>query len=112
MLPCPVIAPTTPSQSPSIPPRQIPNSPEITSLRIPHAQPPQNHILTQNPQGEGPQLHLFCLPTRLCYRFPLMNSRIGVLLSGRGSNFVALADSVDAGRIPNAENALVLRNRE
>jgi phosphoribosylglycinamide formyltransferase 1 len=41
-----------------------------------------------------------------------MISRIGVLLSGRGSNFVALADSVDAGRIPNAEIAIVLSNRE
>ena len=41
-----------------------------------------------------------------------MNSRIGVLLSGRGSNFVALADSIAASRIPNAEIALVLSNRE
>jgi phosphoribosylglycinamide formyltransferase-1 len=41
-----------------------------------------------------------------------MKSRIGVLLSGRGSNFVALADSIAAGRIPNAEIALVLSNRE
>jgi len=41
-----------------------------------------------------------------------MISRIGVLLSGRGSNFVALADSVDAGRIPTAEIAIVLSNRE
>jgi phosphoribosylglycinamide formyltransferase-1 len=41
-----------------------------------------------------------------------MKSRIGVLLSGRGSNFVALADSIDAARIPNAEIALVLSNRE
>jgi phosphoribosylglycinamide formyltransferase-1 len=38
--------------------------------------------------------------------------RIGVLLSGRGSNFAALADSVAAGRIPEAEIALVLSNRE
>jgi phosphoribosylglycinamide formyltransferase-1 len=38
--------------------------------------------------------------------------RIGVLLSGRGSNFEALADSVDAGRIPNAEIAIVISNRE
>jgi phosphoribosylglycinamide formyltransferase-1 len=38
--------------------------------------------------------------------------RIGVLLSGRGSNFEALADSVVAGRIPNAEIAMVLSNRE
>lgn len=41
-----------------------------------------------------------------------MKKRIGVLLSGRGSNFEALADSVSAGRIPNAEIALVLSNRE
>jgi phosphoribosylglycinamide formyltransferase 1 len=38
--------------------------------------------------------------------------RIGVLLSGRGSNFEALAESISAGRIPNAEIALVLSNRE
>ena len=41
-----------------------------------------------------------------------MTKRIGVLLSGRGSNFVALADSVEAGRIPNAEIAIVISNRE
>jgi len=41
-----------------------------------------------------------------------MTKRIGVLLSGRGSNFEALADSVVSGRIPNAEIALVLSNRE
>jgi len=36
--------------------------------------------------------------------------RIGVLLSGRGSNFLAIADSVRAGRIA-AEIALVISNR-
>src|SRR5712672_533700 len=41
-----------------------------------------------------------------------MTKRIGVLLSGRGSNFEALADSVVSRRIPNAEIALVLSNRE
>jgi len=41
-----------------------------------------------------------------------MKKRIGVLLSGRGSNFVALAESVSAGRIPNAEIAIVVSNRE
>ena len=41
-----------------------------------------------------------------------MAKRIGVLLSGRGSNFEALADSVAAGRIPNAEIAVVISNRE
>ncbi len=39
-----------------------------------------------------------------------MNKRIGILLSGRGSNFEALADSVSAGRIPNAEIAIVISN--
>jgi phosphoribosylglycinamide formyltransferase 1 len=41
-----------------------------------------------------------------------MSNRIGVLLSGRGSNFLALADSIAAGRIPGAEIALVISNRE
>ena len=41
-----------------------------------------------------------------------MKKRIGVLLSGRGSNFEALAESVAAGRIPKAEIAIVISNRE
>lgn len=41
-----------------------------------------------------------------------MKKRIGVLLSGRGSNFDALAASVAAGRIPNAEISIVVSNRE
>ncbi len=41
-----------------------------------------------------------------------MSHRIGVLLSGRGSNFEALADSIAAGRIPGAEIVLVVSNRE
>jgi phosphoribosylglycinamide formyltransferase-1 len=41
-----------------------------------------------------------------------MAKRIGVLLSGRGSNFEALADSVAAGRIPGAEIAVVVSNRD
>jgi phosphoribosylglycinamide formyltransferase-1 len=41
-----------------------------------------------------------------------MVKRIGVLLSGRGSNFEALADSVGAGRLPGAEIAVVVSNRE
>src|SRR5258707_15849496 len=41
-----------------------------------------------------------------------MGKRIGVLLSGRGSNFEALADSVAAGNIPGAEIAVVVCNRE
>jgi phosphoribosylglycinamide formyltransferase 1 len=41
-----------------------------------------------------------------------MKKRIGVLFSGRGSNFEALADSVATGRIPNAEIAIAVSNRE
>jgi phosphoribosylglycinamide formyltransferase-1 len=41
-----------------------------------------------------------------------MKKRIGVLLSGRGSNFEALAESTVSGRIPNAEIAMVISNRE
>ena len=41
-----------------------------------------------------------------------MSRRIGVLISGRGSNLEALAESCASGRIPGAEIALVLSNRE
>lgn len=34
--------------------------------------------------------------------------RIAILLSGRGSNFEAIADAVEAGRIPNAEIVAVV----
>jgi len=36
---------------------------------------------------------------------------LGILLSGRGSNFVAIADSVDAGRIADARIAVVISNK-
>lgn len=36
---------------------------------------------------------------------------IGILLSGRGSNFVAIANSIDAGRIPEARIAVVISNK-
>jgi phosphoribosylglycinamide formyltransferase 1 len=41
-----------------------------------------------------------------------MKKHIGVLLSGRGSNFEALAASVEAGRIPNADISMVISNRD
>jgi phosphoribosylglycinamide formyltransferase-1 len=41
-----------------------------------------------------------------------MKKQIGVLLSGRGSNFAALADSLTAGRIPGAEMSIVIANRQ
>jgi phosphoribosylglycinamide formyltransferase 1 len=36
---------------------------------------------------------------------------LGILLSGRGSNFVAIADSIDAGRIPDACISIVISNK-
>jgi phosphoribosylglycinamide formyltransferase-1 len=36
---------------------------------------------------------------------------LGILLSGRGSNFVAIADSIAAKRIPDARIAVVISNR-
>jgi phosphoribosylglycinamide formyltransferase 1 len=36
---------------------------------------------------------------------------LGILLSGRGSNFVAIADSIDAGRIPDARIGIVISNK-
>lgn len=36
---------------------------------------------------------------------------LGILLSGRGSNFIAIADSIAAGRIPDARIAGVISNR-
>ncbi len=41
-----------------------------------------------------------------------MKKRIAILLSGRGSNFEALTDSVSNGRIPNAEISVVISHRE
>ncbi len=41
-----------------------------------------------------------------------MKKRLGVLLSGRGSNFEALRESIASGRIPNAEIAIVISNRD
>jgi phosphoribosylglycinamide formyltransferase-1 len=36
---------------------------------------------------------------------------LGILLSGRGSNFVAIADSIDAGRIADARITVVISNQ-
>jgi len=38
-------------------------------------------------------------------------ARIGILISGRGSNMVALADAVSTGRIPNAQIAVVISDQ-
>src|SRR5579862_9698340 len=44
----------------------------------------------------------------------MMSGRLGILISGRGSNFVAIADSIAAGRLRReiaAEIAVVISNR-
>jgi phosphoribosylglycinamide formyltransferase-1 len=38
-------------------------------------------------------------------------ARIGILISGRGSNMTALADAADAGRVPQAEVVLVISDQ-
>jgi phosphoribosylglycinamide formyltransferase 1 len=38
-------------------------------------------------------------------------ARIGILISGRGSNMIALADAVRAGRVPNAQVAVVISDQ-
>src|SRR6185369_14325840 len=37
--------------------------------------------------------------------------KLGILLSGRGSNFLAIADNIAAGNLPGAEIAVVISNR-
>ena len=37
--------------------------------------------------------------------------KLGILISGRGSNFIAIADSIAAKRIPDAQIAIVISNR-
>ena len=37
--------------------------------------------------------------------------RLGILISGRGSNMVALADAVREGRVPDAEVAIIISDR-
>ena len=38
-------------------------------------------------------------------------NKLGILLSGRGSNFVAIADNIATGQIPEAEIAVVISNK-
>ena len=49
--------------------------------------------------------------TRVLFRSPRKRGRIMVLLSGRGSNFLAIHDAMRAGTI-DAEIALVFSNKE
>jgi phosphoribosylglycinamide formyltransferase 1 len=41
---------------------------------------------------------------------PIAPLRLGILLSGRGSNFLAIAESIRTGRLPGAEIAVVTSN--
>ena len=66
---------------------------------------PKDHLEIESPGGkEGPM-------SEEVFRSPKKHGRIMVLLSGRGSNFTALADAAAAGKI-NAEIALVFSNKE
>jgi phosphoribosylglycinamide formyltransferase-1 len=40
-----------------------------------------------------------------------LKARLAILISGRGSNMVALADAVDDGRIPNAQIEIVISDQ-
>jgi phosphoribosylglycinamide formyltransferase 1 len=51
---------------------------------------------------------------QLCFTLAnniVVMKNLGILLSGRGSNFMAIADSIEAGRIPNARISVVISNR-
>jgi phosphoribosylglycinamide formyltransferase-1 len=41
----------------------------------------------------------------------MTESRLGIMLSGRGSNFLAIAEGIAQGRIPHTEIAVVISNR-
>jgi phosphoribosylglycinamide formyltransferase-1 len=41
----------------------------------------------------------------------MTSKKLGILLSGRGSNFMAIADNVASGKIPQTEIAVVISNR-
>jgi phosphoribosylglycinamide formyltransferase-1 len=43
-------------------------------------------------------------------RTPNAERCLGILLSGRGSNFLAIADAIASGKIPNAQIAVVISN--
>jgi phosphoribosylglycinamide formyltransferase-1 len=59
---------------------------------------------------ENPQLRVFNQKLTIRNQESEMHS-LGILLSGRGSNFVAIADSIDAGRIPDARISVVISNK-
>ena len=40
----------------------------------------------------------------------IRGARLGILLSGRGSNFLAIAESIRAGRLPGIQIAVVISN--
>ena len=52
---------------------------------------------------------VFRIPPEMIQRNVLPPKKLGILLSGRGSNFEAIADSIRAGRLP-AEIAIVISN--
>jgi phosphoribosylglycinamide formyltransferase 1 len=68
-------------------------------------------------EGHRPSAHQAAQPLAASHRpFPGLvqqrtKSKIGILISGRGSNMIALADAVDEGRVPNAEISVVISDK-
>lgn len=52
-----------------------------------------------------------CVPIQLVMREAAKTFRVGILISGRGSNMVALIDASQAGTIPNTEVAVVISDQ-
>ena len=52
-----------------------------------------------------------CVPISLVMSSPAKTFRVGILISGRGSNMVALIDAAQAGMIPHAEVAVVISDQ-
>ena len=50
-------------------------------------------------------------PDRLSHAEAAKIFSVGILISGRGSNMVALIDAAQAGMIPNAEVAVVISDQ-
>jgi len=61
-----------------------------------------------SPEGEDPEAPTMDIKVKGAEGRPPV--RLGLLLSGRGSNFLAIAESIRAGRLPSAEIAVVISN--
>ena len=53
-----------------------------------------------------------CVPVRLVMSSSVKTFRVGILISGRGSNMVALIDAAQAGTIPQTDVAVVISDQK